>query len=86
MTRQRSSRVRAAALRRNALDGSFGGLSQQRLQLGEGVLDRVEVGTVGRQEAEPRTSGLDGFADDQPLVGRQVVEDHDIAGPQRGIA
>jgi hypothetical protein len=26
------------------LDGALGGLSQERLELGEGVLDRVEVG------------------------------------------
>ena len=32
--------------------GSLLGLSEQGLEFGEGVLDRVEVGTVGRQEEQ----------------------------------
>ena len=38
------------------VDGSFSGLAQEGLQLGEGVLDRVEVGAVGRniEQMPPR--------------------------------
>jgi hypothetical protein len=32
-----------------AFDGSLGGLSQQRLELGESVLDGIEVRAVGRE-------------------------------------
>ena len=42
-----------------ALDASLGGLAQQGLELGEGVLDRIEVGTVGRQVEQPCTDGFD---------------------------
>jgi hypothetical protein len=40
------------ACRLHALDsvGRLGGFSQEMLQLGEHLLDRVEIGTVGRQE------------------------------------
>ena len=34
-----------------AVDGAFGRLAQERLELGECLLDRVEVGGVGRQVA-----------------------------------
>lgn len=34
------------------IDGSGGGLAHMRLELGEGVFDRIEVGTVGRQIME----------------------------------
>jgi len=37
-------------------DGARGKLSEQRLQLGEGSLDRVEVGAVGRQISGKRPS------------------------------
>ena len=30
--------------------GALGGFSQEMLQLGEHLLDRIEIGTVGRQE------------------------------------
>ena len=32
------------------LDGSLVGLAEQRLELGEDLFDRIEVGRVGRQE------------------------------------
>lgn len=54
--RQRPSqaKVRSTTHRRgNGLpevwNGPCGGLSQECLELGEGILDRVEVGTIGRQ-------------------------------------
>jgi len=62
------------------VDGSFGGLAQVRLQLGEGLLDRVEVGTVGREEEQPGTDRFDGGAHGRSLVARQIVHDDDVAG------
>jgi hypothetical protein len=48
-------------------------------ELGAGDLDRIKVGTVGRQEQVPRTAGLDGLLGGLALVGRQIVHDDDIA-------
>jgi hypothetical protein len=36
-----------------AVDGSLSGFSQMRLQLGEGHLDRIGIGAVGREEVCP---------------------------------
>lgn len=60
--------IRAAALR------------EPRLQLGEGHLDRVEVGAVGREVEQPGAHGLNALADAANLVGRQVVEHDGVAG------
>ena len=60
-----------------------GRLLQEGFDLREGHFDRVEVRTVGRQEAEFRACPLDRRADRRRLVGRQVVHHHDVAGPQR---
>ena len=60
-------------------EGAGGRLAQERLQLGEGLLDRVEVGAVGRQE-EQRCAGLfDRSACRRHLVGRQVIEHDNVA-------
>ena len=61
------------------VDGALCGLAQERLQFGEDLLDRVEVRRVRRQVEEAGASGLDRAADARDLVGRQVVEDDDIA-------
>jgi len=42
-----------------AVAGSFGCLAQQRLELGEGHLDRVHVGRVRREQEELGTGGGD---------------------------
>jgi hypothetical protein len=42
--------------------GSFADLSEHGLEAREGFLDRVEVGTVGRQEEQCRTCRFDPFA------------------------
>jgi hypothetical protein len=39
------------------INGARGGPSHVRLELGEGVFDRIEVGTVGRQILEFGTTG-----------------------------
>ena len=53
------------------------------LQLGEGLLDRVHVGAVGRQIAQFGAGGLDEFFDSRPFMGGQIVHDDDIARRER---
>ena len=58
--------------------------SQEGFQFGEREFDRIEVGTVGREEPELRARPLEGHPDLGLLVDREVVEHDDIARPQRG--
>lgn len=62
-----------------AVDGARGFLPQQRLELGEGHLDRIHVGAVGRQVEDLGSAGGDGLAHAGNLVGRQVIEHDDVA-------
>ena len=66
------------------LDGSRFGLAQERFQFGEHLLDRVQVGGVGRQEEELGTSGADSLAHGLAFVAAEVVQDHHVAGRERG--
>lgn len=50
-----------------------------RFELGEGIFDRIEVGTVGRQVAQLGACGFDRFADAGDLVACKVIHHHDIA-------
>src|SRR5215213_3116677 len=67
-----------------ALEGALGGFAQERLELGEGVLDGVEVGRVGRKIEQPCAGRLDQGSHSRSFVARQVVQDHNIARPQGG--
>jgi hypothetical protein len=49
-------------------DGSLGSLAQERLEFREGLLDRIEVGAVGWQEAQLRAGRLDQGLDARALV------------------
>ena len=62
------------------LDGSFLGLSQEQLELGEDLLDGVEVGRVWRQEEEFCAGVSDGLANRLSLVAAKVVHDDDVTG------
>lgn len=63
--------------------GARTGGAQERFQFGKRQFDRIEVGTVGRQKAEPRTDLLDRRADLRlPMDGQVVQHDH-IAGAER---
>ena len=44
-------------------DGARLGLAQEVLELGEDLLDGIEVGRVGRQEEELGACGADGSTD-----------------------
>ena len=61
------------------VSGSGSGLSEQRLEFGEGIFDRIEVGAVGRQEAQPRTRRLDDLAHRSALVAPEIVHDDGVA-------
>ena len=64
-------------------DGSLGGLAQQGLELGEDLLDGIEVGTVGRQEEQLGAGGADGAAHGLAFVAAEIVHDDDVAGLER---
>ena len=62
------------------LDGSLLGLAHPVLDLGEGLLDGIEVGRVRRQIPEPGIGGADHLANGSGLVGAEIVHDDDVAG------
>ncbi len=63
-------------------DGQLLGHSHPVLDLGEGLLDRVQVGRVWRQEPEPRAGRADHAPYGDRLVRSEVVHDDDISGPE----
>jgi hypothetical protein len=63
-------------------DGSLLGEAHPMLDLGEGLLDWIEIGGVRRQAPEPGTGRLDHLSDDGRLVRAEVVHDDDVAGLQ----
>jgi hypothetical protein len=65
------------------VDGAGGSLAKHGFHLGEGVLDRVEVWGLRRQEQELCACRFDGFAGGRSFMSGQVVQDHDIAGAER---
>src|SRR3954471_9278002 len=67
-----------------ALNGPLGGFAQERFELGEGILNRVEIRAVGREIKQACTRRLDQGSHSRSLVARQVVQDHDITRPQGG--
>src|SRR3954447_7348273 len=56
-----------------------GGRAQQRLELGKGLFDWVEVRRVEREGEQPRAGRLDGIPHAGDLVGTEVVQDHRVA-------
>jgi hypothetical protein len=79
----------AADGRPEFLLGTDGGLAQERLKLGEQLLDRVQIRAVRRQ-VEKRSAGRGKrLADAVDLVRGEMVEHDDVAGRERlrqGIA
>jgi hypothetical protein len=64
-------------------DSWLGGVSEQRFQLGEHLLDGIEIWTIGRQEEKVRADRTDGPAHGVALVATEIVHDDDIAGLER---
>ena len=54
-------------------------LSQQGFELGEDLLDRIEIGRVFRQEDEASADIADRRPHDLSLMRAEIVEDHDVA-------
>ena len=52
-------------------------------ELGEHLLDRIEIGRVRRQEEQMRSDGAYGLSHGLTLVAAEVIEDDDIAGFER---
>lgn len=65
-------------------NGALLGFTQLSLELGEALFDRIEIGAVGRQVNQAGPCGFDDVAHLIAFVGRQIIDDDDIAGPQRG--
>ena len=57
-------------------------LSQECLEFGERLLDRVQVGTVGRQIEQLGTGRPDRSPYGRVLMATEVVHHHDVAWPQ----
>lgn len=58
------------------------GFSKQRFELGEGLLDRIEVGAVGWQQEAMGAGVSNGATDGLACVAAQIVEHDDVAGEQ----
>ncbi len=67
-----------------AENGALASLSQHGLETGERLLDWIEVGAVGREEAQRGTGRFDLFLYRHPFVARQVVHDDHVAGLEFG--
>ncbi len=63
--------------------GSARGLTQQVLELGEHLLDRIEIWGVFGQEERLGAGATDGLAHGFALVTTQIVHDDDVAGLER---
>src|SRR6202167_1297064 len=65
------------------IDGSLLGLPHPMLDLGERLLDWIEIGGVFWQEPQPGSGGLDGVADGLGFMRAEIVENDDVAGLER---
>ena len=50
-------------------------------ELGEDLLDRVEIGAIGREKEESCASGPDRGANGLALVAAEIVENDNVAWP-----
>ena len=69
--------------RADVIEGAGARGAEQGFEFGEGELDRIEVGTIGRQEPQRGAGGFDSVAHLRLFVDGEVVEDDDVAGVQR---
>jgi hypothetical protein len=74
---------RVANERDDTIECSGSRRSEERLELGERLFDRIEVRTVGRQKPDLRADGFNRGADLRLFVHHEVIEDDDIAGSER---
>ena len=65
------------------VEGSFGGFSQEGFELGEDLLDGIEVGTVGREIEESGSDLFDSLANALDFVGGEIVHEDDVSRGER---
>ena len=65
------------------LNGACGRVTEQGFALGEDLFNRVEIGGVGRQEAQGGPHPLDGRPHGRTLVAAQIVHNDDVARSKR---
>jgi hypothetical protein len=65
-------------------DGSLARLAEHGLEAREGLLDRVEVRAVWREEAQGCACRFDPLFHCHPFVAREVVHDDDVTRAQHG--
>jgi hypothetical protein len=63
-------------------DGSLGCLSQEVLEFGEDLLDRIEVGRIRRQEEQSSADSPERRSHGLAFVAAEVVENDNVARPQ----
>ena len=61
----------------------FGGLAEESFEFGEDLLDRIEIGTVGRQEEQLGAGRPDRASDGFSLVTAEIVDDDNVAELKR---
>lgn len=67
----------------DVVEGTRSRAPEEGFQFREGHLDRIEVGTVGRQKSDLRAGGHDGRTHVCLLVDGEIVEHDDIARSER---
>jgi hypothetical protein len=80
---RREERERGSRERGDLVEGARSRGSHERFQFRERHLDRIEVGTVGRQKSDLRAGAFDGRAYLGLFMDGEIVEHHDIAAPER---
>jgi hypothetical protein len=68
--------------RDDVIEGPGARGAEERLQFGERLFNRIEVGTVGRQKPDMRADGFNRGADLGLFVHHEVIEHDDIAASQ----
>ena len=64
----------------NGIEGAWCHSPEQLFDFSEDLLDRIEVGAVGRKVEQSHACVLEAVADAGDLVGWQIVRDDDAAG------
>jgi hypothetical protein len=68
----------------HGVEGARSGRTQDRFEFREAEFDRVEVRTVRRQKPQRRTDASDGAPNVVATMRAEVVENDEVAGPERG--
>jgi len=66
------------------IDSALARFAQQRLELGEHLLDRIEIGRVRRQIQDAGAPGSNGLRNARDLVAGQIVGNDDVSRAERG--